>query len=78
MKVEDLKNSIKNYNNLDLEPCDFFTKRLSKSKQERIFEFLIKNPQWLSDEFDKLVSYGSIRGYKVELSGYNRVRITIK
>ena len=63
---------IKKYNGLECETCDFYLDKLKN--KESIFDVILNKPMWLSNEYDKLLSFAKAYNIDARYVGYKRVR----
>jgi hypothetical protein len=63
---------IKDYTGLDFETCDYFQNQLQD--KSLFFDIILKQPMWLSKEYDKLVKFSKIHKIEINYAGYKRVR----
>lgn len=63
----------KEYSGKTFETCDYYLNQIND--KNKFVDIIIKQPMWLSNEFDILTNFAKVNGLESEYAGYNRVRI---
>lgn len=76
--IREALQKIKQHTGIEFETCDFFTRKLSEKEKLKCIDVILKDPMWLSSEYDKLENFAKkYKTISVYPAGYKRVRINI-